>query len=92
MNELRYCYESALQRNPTVHGRVSASFVIDATGAVTTATATGLGDATAESCVANAMRRWAFPAPDGGGVVRVTYPINLAPPPPAPAAAPTAPD
>jgi len=29
------------------------------------------------SCVANAVRRWQFPAPTGGGVVVVSYPFNL---------------
>jgi hypothetical protein len=27
--------------------------------------------------VASAVRRWTFPAPDGGGLVSVTYPFTL---------------
>jgi hypothetical protein len=29
--------------------------------------------------VANAVRRWQFPSPEGGGVVTVNYPFNLQP-------------
>jgi hypothetical protein len=27
-----------------------------------------------ESCIVNHVRRWAFPQPQGGGTVQVTYP------------------
>jgi hypothetical protein len=30
-----------------------------------------------ESCIVRAVRRWTFPAPDGGGVVVVNYPFLL---------------
>ena len=79
LGEVRYCYETALTRNARLGGLVSMSFVIGPTGAVASAGATGLSDPAAETCVASAVRRWTFPAPSGGGVVRVTYPVNLAP-------------
>jgi hypothetical protein len=31
-----------------------------------------------EQCIAGVMRRLVFPAPDGGGLVKVTYPFVLA--------------
>jgi hypothetical protein len=38
-----------------------------------------LGDRTAEDCVARAVQRVAFPEPEGGGVVIVTYPFVFNP-------------
>jgi hypothetical protein len=32
-----------------------------------------------DACVVEAIRRWEFPKPDGGGVAIVTYPFQLAP-------------
>jgi hypothetical protein len=80
LNELRYCYESALARNAALSGLVSMSFVVGPTGAVIESSATGLSDPAAVTCLASSVRRWSFPAPQGGGIVRVTYPINLQPP------------
>lgn len=36
-----------------------------------------LGNVRTEQCIVAAVRRWSFPAPDGGGVVIVTYPFAL---------------
>jgi hypothetical protein len=30
-----------------------------------------------ESCVVQAVRRWPFPRPEGGGLVIVSYPFNF---------------
>ena len=30
-----------------------------------------------EGCISQSVRRWTFPAPDGGGVVGVNYPFVL---------------
>lgn len=83
MNELRSCYAAALGRNPALAGRFTLTFTIAATGAAEQVSATGLGDAAAESCMANAVQRWMFPMPGGGGPVRVTYPLTLTPSSPA---------
>jgi len=84
INELRVCYETALARNPALAGRVSLTFTITPTGATEQTSATGLGDAAAETCMATSVSRWMFPMPDGGGAVRVSYPLTLAPPAAAP--------
>ena len=34
-------------------------------------------NASVESCIANAVRRWSFPQPDGGMPVGVNYPFLL---------------
>jgi len=78
-NQIRYCYEAALRRNPDVSGRVTVQFLVGGQGQVLTSMvqASDLGDAEAERCIADAVRRWAFPAPQGGGTVLVNYPFLL---------------
>src|SRR5690606_36520632 len=79
INEVRFCYEQELNQRPDLEGRVMVSFIISATGAVQSA---GVGNSTisnarVEGCIVQAVRRWTFPAPDGGGVVGVNYPFVL---------------
>ncbi|MBN1210196.1 MAG: AgmX/PglI C-terminal domain-containing protein [Myxococcaceae bacterium] len=80
-NEIKYCYESELNKNPSLAGKVAVAFTIDPTGAVSEAavTETTLDNSTAESCMLSRIRRWKFPEPKGGGVVAVTYPWIFAP-------------
>lgn len=77
INQIRYCYEQQLARRPDLSGRVAVRFVISPSGAVSTASVAGstLGNPAAEQCVARAVQRIAFPQPEGGGVVIVTYPF-----------------
>ncbi len=79
INEARYCYERALAQSPNLAGRVTVSFVVGASGSVTSATVDGstLGNESVESCLVAAVRRWTFPAPEGGGEVRVAYPFQF---------------
>jgi TonB family protein len=79
INEVRFCYEQELAQRPDLSGRVTVSFIISATGAVQTSSVanTTLNNARVEGCVAQAVRRWTFPAPDGGGAVLVNYPFVL---------------
>lgn len=81
LNEVRYCYESSLARRPSLAGRVVTSFTIAPTGRVLSSLlqSSTLADAAVEACIVGAVRRWEFPAPDGGGVVIVSYPFQLAP-------------
>lgn len=79
INEVRFCYEQELNARPDLEGRVMVSFIISPTGAVQSA---GVGSSTinnarVEGCITQAVRRWTFPAPDGGGVVGVNYPFVL---------------
>ena len=79
LGEVRFCYEQALNSQPDLRGTVSVRWIISPTGSVTTSTVSGstLGSSRVEGCVASAVRRWTFPAPDGGGLVSVTYPFTL---------------
>jgi len=78
INELRFCYDQELVRNPTLAGRVELSFTIARNGSVASSSVSSstLSNASAETCMWRAVRRWRFPSSEG--VVRVTYPVILA--------------
>jgi Ca-activated chloride channel family protein len=67
-------------------------FVIANDGSVASVVDGGsnLGDASVVGCVFTAFRSLSFPAPEGGGVVTVVYPIEMSPPS-TPTEAPTPP-
>lgn len=77
--EVQACYEAELQRTPDLAGRVVFNFVITPDGSVASATVreSSLNNDAVESCIANRMRRWRFPEPRGGGLVRVDYPFQF---------------
>ncbi|MEM9069476.1 MAG: AgmX/PglI C-terminal domain-containing protein [Myxococcota bacterium] len=79
INEVKFCYEQELNARPDLEGRVTVRFIISPTGAVQTAMvqASTLGNQRVEGCITQAVRRWTFPAPDGGGIVIVNYPFML---------------
>ncbi|WP_257446622.1 AgmX/PglI C-terminal domain-containing protein [Archangium lipolyticum] len=80
-NEIKYCYETELNKNPSLAGKVAVAFTIDPAGGVSEAnvTETTLNNSTAENCMLSRIRRWKFPEPKGGGVVAVTYPWLFSP-------------
>jgi hypothetical protein len=75
-NEIKYCYEQELNKNPNLYGKISVAFTIDGTGDVSDATVneTTMNNQNVENCMAVHIRRWKFPEPKGGGQVFVTYP------------------
>jgi TonB family protein len=76
LNSIRYCYSRELNRNPTLGGKLTVKFTIASDGSVAKAeTKQGIGSPAVESCVAERFLRFKFPAPKGGGVVVVSYPI-----------------
>ncbi len=79
INEVKFCYEQQLNARPDLQGRVTTKFVISPTGSVQSAMveSSSLRNEAVESCIVSAVRRWTFPAPDGGGVVVVNYPFLL---------------
>jgi hypothetical protein len=79
LGQVAHCHEQGLAQNPNLEGRVVVRFIIGGNGAV-------MGSSVADSsvavpsvatCIANAVRRWQFPSPEGGGIVTVNYPFNL---------------
>lgn len=79
INEVKFCYEQELNQRPDLQGRVSVKFIISPTGAVQTAAKADstMGNPKVDECIVQAVRRWVFPSPEGGGIVVVTYPFVL---------------
>ena len=78
--KITYCYEKALLATPDLEGTVTTQFFISPTGAVSTASATGVSPEVA-SCVAGVIKGIEFPKPRGGGGVQVNYPFRFSPAP-----------
>ena len=74
---LRACYEKELQANPKLAGKLQLTFTIARDGTVKDVKGSGL-DKVAD-CVVRQVERIKFPAPKGGGVVKVRYPLIFAP-------------
>jgi len=79
IGQIKHCYEKGLMSRPDLEGRVSVKFIINGMGAVQNSgvSGTSLGHSSTEQCIAQAVRRWTFPQPQGGGIVIVTYPFQL---------------
>ena len=77
--EIRFCYEQGRSAQPELAGRVTVGFLIAPSGAVQSARIahSDLASSVTEQCIQNAVRRWAFPQPENGGLVSVTYPFLL---------------
>ena len=77
LNQLRYCYQRELQKDPDLEGKITVRFVIAADGNVASAEVdvSTLDNPVLESCVVRRFRRMKFDAPAGGGIVIVRYPI-----------------
>lgn len=75
-NEIKYCYESELTKDPNLYGKVAVLFIIGGDGSVADAQIqqSTMGNANVETCMTNHIKRWKFPEPKGGGTVNVTYP------------------
>ena len=78
-NEIRYCYEIGLKRDPKLYGQVQVKFTISGKGSVTSASvsSTTLKDREVEECMIRRVRHWFFPEPKGGGNVIVNYPFEF---------------
>jgi len=81
IGQIRFCYERELQRNPTLAGALRLQFVISPEGRVLSSSVASstLANPNVENCIAGMARRWVFPAPDGGGIVMVSFPFRFQP-------------
>lgn len=81
INEVRYCYNQGLTRDPDLEGEITVEFTVGLDGNVEEAEAaeTTLDDDAVEACVTKAVKRWKFPRPEGDEPVGVTYPFALSP-------------
>ncbi len=80
MSALQNCYEKALNKNPTLEGKISVKFTIGTSGRVTSANASSdsLGDASVTTCVLDKFKGFVFDKPEGGSVEYV-FPIVFKP-------------
>ncbi|MBW2528940.1 MAG: AgmX/PglI C-terminal domain-containing protein [Deltaproteobacteria bacterium] len=86
VNQIRYCYERELAKEPNLAGRLSLKFTIGPDGKVTTVNVAQPMHGGVDSCVTRVFRRMMFPKPEGGGIVVVSYPFVFQPSSPASAA------
>jgi TonB family protein len=77
INEVKYCYETELTKKADLAGRIAVQFTIAASGQVIASVlqSSTMGNIRVENCVVQAVRRWEFPKPMGGGIVIVSYPF-----------------
>ncbi|MCA9561959.1 MAG: AgmX/PglI C-terminal domain-containing protein [Myxococcales bacterium] len=75
---IRYCYETALQDDPELEGRIVANWTVDLDGSVSRRSieSNSMGNRDVESCILREVGRMRFPEPDGGMVV-VSYPFTF---------------
>jgi hypothetical protein len=75
-NEIKFCYEAELQKNPALAGKIAVAWTIDPAGLVSEASVSesSMANAAVEGCILERIRRWKFPEPAAGGVVAVTFP------------------
>ena len=81
MNQIKYCYQRELTKNPSLAGKIVIKFVIAKDGTVSKAdvkTST-MGSSSVESCITGRFMRFQFPEPKGGGIVIVSYPFLFSP-------------
>jgi hypothetical protein len=94
LNEVKYCYQQGLAQ-PNLGGRIVVQFTIAGSGQVLASVmqSSTMSNAYVESCIVQAVKRWEFPKPEGGGLAIVSYPFVLTPGDArgAPVAGPTAP-
>ena len=81
INQIRYCYQRELTKNPTLGGKITVKFVISKDGSVSTATtkASTMGSPAVEGCINGRFMRFQFPEPKDGGIVNVSYPFIFSP-------------
>ena len=81
MNQIRYCYQRELTKNPSLGGKIVIKFVISKDGTVSKADVktTSMNNGSVESCITGRFMRMQFPEPKGGGIVIVSYPFIFSP-------------
>jgi len=76
---LRWCYRNTLKRDPMARGRLTLSLAVLPTGRVGKAMLKqgSFKDRRLEQCLLKKVKRMRFPAPNGGGNVAVTIPLDF---------------
>ena len=76
-NQIRYCYQRELVKDPTLSGQIVVKFVVSPQGDVTNSNimSSSMDSSEVEACVAGRFKRFFFFEPRGGGIVIVNYPF-----------------
>jgi outer membrane biosynthesis protein TonB len=81
--QIRACYEAALNQQPELQGKLTVHFTIDSAGTVTAADVnqarTTLHDPKIQACALNAIRAINFPRSSRGFESTVNYPFDFKP-------------
>jgi hypothetical protein len=78
-DQIRYCYEQELARDPSLSGKLVVKLIIGHEGLVASSQVVDstVRNEGVERCVNSRVQSWVFPKPKGGGVVVVRYPFVL---------------
>ncbi len=81
LNQIRYCYQRELTKDPTLGGKIVVKFVIAKDGTVSSAStkSSTMNSPAVQNCINGRFMRFQFPKPKGGGIVIVSYPFIFAP-------------
>ncbi len=81
-NEVRFCYQRELLRDPTLAGKITLQWTIVTGGRVELAKvlANSTGSASLANCIRDRLVTWQFPSPRGGSKAVVDWPYSLKPP------------
>ena len=79
IGELRACYEKELTKTKDLLGKVVFEWIINPDGNVSIVIiqSSSLNNKNMESCLLNSIKFWRFPAPKGGGMAKVEFPISF---------------
>lgn len=77
MNDIRYCYETGIVKDPSLAGKALIDFKINPEGVVPSAKMAEmtLSDRAVGQCLISKLQSWKFPRPRGGVHVAVSYPF-----------------
>ena len=79
IGELRACYEKELTKTKNLLGKVELVWLIQSNGSVSSVIiqSSSLNNKNMETCLLNSIKFWRFPAPKGGGMAKVEFPISF---------------
>lgn len=80
IKSLQDCYERELKRDGSLSGKIEVEFTIGESGRIDEARVSNneMGSKAVGACLVSRVRRWRFPAPDGGSVT-VNFPFIFTP-------------
>ena len=80
-DQIRFCYELALQKAPALAGKVSVQFAVVSSGMVAAARVenSSAGSEALGDCLVSRVRSWQFPVGARSAGFRVTYPFVFKP-------------